>query len=151
MRGWGILLFVAAGCVQSGPASNGPDLGVGDLAMAPSCTPAECKNTPWPVCDAQSGNCVVCLVDDHCASGKLCVNRECVAGCSPQHGCPDGGGACTAGQCNPCLNDGSCGGSTPRCDPQSGFCVPCLPTNDNCPSGHFCEFIAGAYMCSPSN
>src|SRR4030095_10563258 len=58
-------------------------------------------------------------------------------GCSMTHGCPDG--MCVNGMCKKCSGDNDCGGATPRCDVPSGKCVECLPTNDNCPQGSFCN------------
>src|SRR5438128_2484858 len=63
------------------------------------------------------------------------------------HGCPDGG-VCENNMCKVCHIDGDCGGSTPRCDTNSGSCVPCLPLNDNCPMGQFCNQVNGSYQCA---
>jgi hypothetical protein len=48
-----------------------------------------------------------------------------------------------------CKSDTQCTSkSDPRCDVATGQCVACLPTNDNCPSGMFCnQFSDGTYEC----
>jgi hypothetical protein len=51
--------------------------------------------------------------------------------------------------CRGCLTDGDCGGATPRCDPGSERCVACLPTNDNCQAGQYCQVQNGVSSCVP--
>jgi hypothetical protein len=46
-----------------------------------------------------------------------------------------------------CTKDSACtSASEPRCDVTTGKCVPCLPQNDNCPSGKICTFTT-KYEC----
>ncbi len=123
-----------------------PDMAVGDLTVA--CTADSCKDTPKPYCDPDSNQCVECLKDDNCPSGKVCSQKACVPGCNDMHGCPDGGGACTNGMCAACKTDNDCSGQTPRCDTNSGLCVACLPVNDNCPQGFVCNQVNGTYTCA---
>src|SRR5439155_10826953 len=52
-----------------------------------------------------------------------------------------------AGTC-PCSDDVSCEAATPRCDKNSGRCVPCLPFNDNCAPGTRCLVSRGGYVCT---
>jgi hypothetical protein len=54
-----------------------------------------------------------------------------------------------SGKC-PCTSDVGCGGATPRCDLNSGKCVPCLPVKDNCPLGMRCIPQNGNYLCTSS-
>jgi len=115
-----------------------------DLAM---CTADQCKGQNQ-VCDGESGQCVDCLKDGDCPSGKLCSQKSCVPGCNDMHGCPDGGGLCTSGMCVACKQDGDCKDpQNPRCDTNSGLCVACLPDNDNCPAGQFCGQMNGVNLC----
>jgi hypothetical protein len=46
-----------------------------------------------------------------------------------------------------CAGDGDCGGATPRCDPATNRCVPCLPANDNCAAGSYCSGTACVVGC----
>jgi hypothetical protein len=63
--------------------------------------------------------------------------------------CSDGGsdGGCHGDGGCPCATDLECSGATPRCDPMSNRCVPCLPTDDNCPFGQICHQVNGVYGC----
>ncbi len=137
-------------CYKNGQVpTGGPDQSaVSDGGAA--CTTDSCKGGAKPVCDPASHQCVDCLVDGECPSGEICDNKSCVPGCSAQKGCPDGGGACDPNtkMCVRCASDGDCKTQMdPRCDTGSGTCVPCLPTNDNCPQGFFCEQTNGAFSC----
>jgi hypothetical protein len=135
-------------CYKSGQIPAG-DMSATPPDMAMACTAMSCKGGPKPVCDTGSGACVECLMDVDCPSGKLCNNKACVPGCTATHGCPDGGGMCNTGNkmCVVCMKDADCGGGTPRCDTNSGNCVECLPTNDNCPMGKFCGQVNSVYTC----
>ncbi len=64
--------------------------------------------------------------------------------------CSDGGsdGGCQGDGGCPCATDLECGGATPRCDPMTSRCVPCLPANDNCPFGEVCHQTNGVYGCA---
>jgi hypothetical protein len=147
MRSGLALLAVASVLIACGPSTPNhgelPDLSV----AAMPCTPDSCKSTPNPVCDNATHQCVDCLMDADCPSGNLCSNKACVPGCSMSHGCPDGGGLCVKGMCSACKSDADCSGATPRCDTNSGLCVECLPTNDNCGDGKYCGIVNGAYKC----
>src|SRR5262245_11196162 len=46
-----------------------------------------------------------------------------------------------------CTLDSQCGNVTPRCDKNSGTCVPCLPDHDNCMPGTHCAVQNGSYAC----
>jgi len=49
----------------------------------------------------------------------------------------------------PCAQDSQCTSpANPRCDIATGACVPCLPTNDNCPKGTFCNATGMSYTCA---
>src|SRR5438270_8849162 len=50
---------------------------------------------------------------------------------SEKGGKGDGGGVCA--------NDSQCAAPTPACEPQSGVCVACLPSDDHCPGGTWCS------------
>jgi hypothetical protein len=135
-------------CYKSGQIPAG-DMSATPPDMAMACTAMSCKGGPKPVCDTSTGACVECLMDVDCPSGKLCNNKACVPGCTATHGCPDGGGMCNTGNkmCMVCMKDADCSGNTPRCDTNSGNCVECLPTNDNCSMGKFCGQVNGVYTC----
>jgi Cys-rich repeat protein len=66
-------------------------------------------------CDPAAHECVQCLADGDCPSGRLCTGGACVAGCSASRGCPSGetccGGACVDLMANPV----SCGVCDNRC------------------------------------
>jgi hypothetical protein len=56
----------------------------------------------------------------------------------------DGSMMCTGAQCS-CAVDGDCHQPAfPRCGPGK-VCVPCLPTNDNCPADQYCN---SSLLCS---
>jgi len=129
-------------CYKNGGTPN-LDMSTPDLSV---CTDNLCK-AENKVCDPDSKVCVDCLQDGDCPSGKLCSQKACIPGCNQSHGCPDGGGLCTNGMCSACKTDNDCNGQNPRCDVNSGLCVPCLPTNDNCPQGQFCGAVNGQYQC----
>src|SRR5579871_4661013 len=129
-------------CYKNGGTPN-LDMSTPDLSV---CTDNLCK-AENKVCDPDSKVCVDCLQDGDCPSGKLCSQKACIPGCNQSHGCPDGGGLCTNGMCSACKTDNDCNGQNPRCDVNSGLCVPCLPTNDNCPQGEFCGSVNGQYQC----
>jgi len=60
-------------------------------------------------------------------------------------------GACTAPATLPaggCFSDSSCADPTPRCDRNTSACVPCLPSNDNCPAGKRCVARGASYVCA---
>ena len=64
-----------------------------------------------------------------------------------------GGGDDAAASCDgpcPCTSDSSCSGATPRCDKNTGRCVPCLPTNDNCGPSKRCVAENDTYVCAES-
>jgi hypothetical protein len=52
------------------------------------------------------------------------------------------------GFCRGCNVDSECGGATPRCDVQSGACVPCMPQHDNCDRGKYCQESQGVFSCA---
>lgn len=75
----------------------------------------DCSNNPPPAAQ--------CTTDNQCAVGKRCDNGACVAGCAAVH-CPSG--AChDQNTCAECLNDGQCGGATPRCNLTTNTCTGC--------------------------
>jgi len=56
--------------------------------------------------------------------------------------------ACGDGACGGCSADRDCSAPTPRCDPGSGRCVPCLPDHDNCTAPLTCVKKDGGYACA---
>ncbi|MBL9038876.1 MAG: hypothetical protein JNG84_10200 [Archangium sp.] len=102
----------------------------------------DCRDPAKPVCDPVPKTCVGCLGDGDCATGKVCRNQVCVAGCNTGQPCP-AGQVCTSptnGTCVQCTSDSQCSGTTPRCDTQANRCVACLPGgSDNCPTGQACR------------
>src|SRR5262249_22002083 len=72
-----------------------------------------------------------------------------LASCGTPSSLPPGGdGAGGDGSTPGCSSDGQCSGATPRCDKNSGLCVACLPTLDNCPKGEKCVMTNGTWSCS---
>jgi hypothetical protein len=49
-----------------------------------------------------------------------------------------------------CKSDSDCQVTAldPRCDLNTGVCVPCLPQNDNCPVGQICKVFNTTYECA---
>jgi hypothetical protein len=48
-----------------------------------------------------------------------------------------------------CTSDSDCPmAADPRCDLNTGACVPCLPDNDNCPSGQICKVFGTTFQCA---
>jgi Cys-rich repeat protein len=51
-----------------------------------------------------------------------------------------GGSAGSVGDSGtPCSSDSDCQAPTARCDTQNGKCVACLPSDDTCPAGQYCN------------
>ena len=78
--------------------------------------------------------------------GSLCLDLtvEPAPDLGPPDAAMDLAMTCTGPQC-PCAHDGDCKESSrPRCSP-GGLCVPCVPTNDNCPSQEYCT---ASFACS---
>ncbi|TAK27961.1 MAG: hypothetical protein EPO40_14775 [Myxococcaceae bacterium] len=66
-------------------------------------------------CDTTRHECVQCVADGDCPSGRLCTGGACVAGCSPSRACP-GGETCCGGACVDLMaNPVSCGVCDNRC------------------------------------
>ena len=61
-------------------------------------------------------------------------------------GCGEAVNAVDLGQIG-CGSDSACSAPRPRCDLNSRTCVPCLPTNDNCPKGQRCVASNGSFAC----
>ena len=59
-------------------------------------------------------------------------------------GCGEAVNAVDLGQIG-CGSDSACSAPRPRCDLNSRTCVPCLPTNDNCPKGQRCVATNGSW------
>lgn len=116
------------------------------------------------VCDDAQGLCVRCIDNDQCLNGTICVNNDCVPGCTNDQGCMEGQ-ICTNGSCvEGCRDDSSCLdgmicadnncrlGCRPatdtsadtcpveqHCDAQSLTCADgCGTSNDQCPAGETC-------------
>ncbi len=90
-----------------------------------------------PHCQASTGACVACTVDDHCGGDTPACNTAglCVACLSSSH-CSGDTPVCDteAQSCVGCLDDGDCDGATPHCDTSANTCVACLEA-DHCGSG----------------
>jgi hypothetical protein len=50
-----------------------------------------------------------------------------------------GGGTAGAGDGGTCVDDVDCDGATPMCKVSTGVCVQCLPEQDNCAFGLYCD------------
>src|SRR5512141_1466038 len=50
-----------------------------------------------------------------------------------------GGGGKGGGTSSACATDCSANKDAPVCDPASGKCVQCLPENDTCADGQYCD------------
>lgn len=74
-----------------------------------------------PLCNQETGFCVLCLSDDQCFGNTPTCNVD-------------------AGVCVPsvCTSNQQCFGNTPVCNVSSGICVQCL-TNPDCPNGYICS------------
>ncbi|MFO0591278.1 MAG: choice-of-anchor L domain-containing protein [Polyangiaceae bacterium] len=70
----------------------------------------------------------------------LALGSLAMAGCGPA-GTSSGGGA-GGGTTSECGQE--CGGLTPVCDPDSKTCVGCLPSNDTCDAGKYCDMATMA-------
>ena len=125
---------LAAGCgdvtgdliVRNQPASEVTACGAdGDCAA------------PNPRCELETGTCVECLDDTHCAADELCAlpANVCAARCVGPESCGAATPACDldTGLCRACGNNSECPTSAPYCQP-SGACVQCL-VNDDCRGG----------------
>jgi hypothetical protein len=92
-------------------------------------------------CATPVHNGVPCSKTNPCPSGETC---ESDGTCHPN---PVGDGGSGDMSQKPCKVDADCSGATPRCHASDGKCVPCLPTNDNCPKGKSCQTVNGGYQC----
>ena len=102
---------------------------------------ADCSGMT-PVCDGSSHRCVGCVMDTDCMPGNICHAQLCTTGCSTAHPQCANGLVCStsAGACVGCVGDADCkSSSSPRCDTTQNQCVSCLPNNDNCGSGFYCN------------
>ena len=115
----------------------------------PTCMPV-CSGQA-PLCDKMTLKCVQCLAEKDCPVGNVCVAQVCKPGCSAGHpSCVPDAGTCDVdlGACRGCLSDAECSDmSKPRCDKPTGLCVPCLPSDDQCPTGKYCDGKDGRYAC----
>ncbi len=75
-------------------------------------------------CDTDTGQCVECVVDAECGTGR-CVDSRCVA-CEGDGDCADG--VCVAGACVECRDGGDCAAGAPVCE--AGQCVECAGDGD---------------------
>jgi hypothetical protein len=69
-------------------------------------------------CDPSLHRCVECATDVDCASGKLCRGHRCVTACRNEGGDP----ACA-------------GSSASHCEAQLGYCIECEDDNRACAAG----------------
>jgi Cys-rich repeat protein len=153
--GLGALAATAFGCAMTsngGPGGADMAANCGDGPCAATCaTDNDCKNGLH--CDPKDSRCVPCVQDSQCPPGQVCApgSRSCNKGCSMAH--PDCG---DAGICDPnsnacvqCFKDSDCTDpKNPRCDANQHLCFPCLPTNDNCPHGSYCQQSGNNYVCA---
>ncbi len=138
---------VAAGvCVECGVNADcvNPSVPVCDPATQ-TCVGCvdnrDCHDASKPLCDPVTHTCAQCIQDAQCPAGQVCRNDACIAGCTAQHPCPIGS-VCNPqnGQCVACVDDGQCGGATPKCDVATHTCVQCLPgAADTCAPGEYCR------------
>ena len=101
----------------------------------------------------------VCNTDTECPGGQVCDpgSHTCREGNTPfDAAVPDQApvDAAIDATAHPdlapapaCVKDADCSAPTPRCDPQSGTCVRCLPANDHCPQGQRCAQSGGQWTC----
>ena len=98
-----------------------PDLPGGMCGAHGECAPG------W--CDPETLSCVVCLEDEHCPAGWICVDQECTPGpegCASDADCEDGVCDDSTGDCVECLEDADCGEGF-RCDPEGCVQLLCVP------------------------
>lgn len=68
------------------------------------------------ICDLDSHACVECLGDSGCPVGSICLNAQCLPGCSPEQACP-AGKTCCGQQCYDADVDvNNCGMCNHTCD-----------------------------------
>jgi alpha-tubulin suppressor-like RCC1 family protein len=135
-----------------------------------------CLDTPTPLCDPSTNECVGCITNDDCAQAAIAIcdpeTRQCRA-CLSDADCPTNAPACQAnglcgecsvtnlsrceeplsvcdpraGVCVNCVSDADCEEEdAPYCDLENHFCRQCL-TDDHCPAARpFCDL--SGYYCS---
>ena len=91
-------------------------------------------------CDLDSGQCVTCLKDLHCASGKYCHPEQniCVACFSDVH-CEEGVCDQSASYCVECTSDQHC--ESGQCDEDALICIEC-GTDAECADDNDCTLEA---------
>jgi MYXO-CTERM domain-containing protein len=88
-----------------------------EVAVPPPCSDdSDCPYEDQPYCDGVE--CVACLDATHCSEGWDCRNGRCDDACRTDRDCEGIDGA-------------------DRCDPDAGFCVECLATED-CARAEYC-------------
>ncbi|HRE92403.1 MAG TPA: hypothetical protein PK095_25025, partial [Myxococcota bacterium] len=153
--GWlvtGLVLSVSA-CIETetrqGQDTSGADAPIGCGDQSPCSDGAHC--------DVETGTCVDCLLDEHCASGvchpesHLCVQCVDTADCT-RGVCHPGLSLCVGcyaddqcdGVCHPerrvcvgCLDDGDCGPDQ-RCNVEAATCVGPCREDPQCDDGNAC-------------
>jgi hypothetical protein len=123
-----VALRCTAGCRDDNACSAGldPDAGAPPADVDDGGAPAARR------CDPMTRACVECVVDTHCAAGRLCVGNRCVAGCNPQQGCPTGQSCCTGACVDVSSSVAHCGACDARCTLSNG--APAC-TNGTCAVG----------------
>jgi hypothetical protein len=89
-------------------------------------------------CDTASGECVTCVKDEHCPSGKHChpTDLKCVA-CHEDGHCDSGVCDVEYNYCVECLVDGDC--ASGNCDEANQICIECGADSD-CEDGNECTY-----------
>ena len=83
------------------------------------------------VCNTGSGECVQCMIDDNCPTGKVCSeNHTCIVETNPCDNVKCEGGQCVDGKC-------VCSGSKPHLLDDNVTCVECTDKN-HCSGGREC-------------
>ncbi len=130
-------------CVSCIPSDNAAaDCGVGSWCVPSSgqceagCTSdVDCPSADGSlVCDLEKHVCVGCIGDDNCPLGSICLNQQCLPGCSPTHACQPGL-TCCGQQCfDLAADENNCGACNFGCTPVNNAEVVC--TNGQCLQGN---------------
>jgi Cys-rich repeat protein len=142
-----------AGELEAAPiveASPVPDVGPGvesglDTSRAGCASNDDCASMGLH-CDLGSGECVECVADGDCGSGRICESLQCVASCADGGVCPSATPVCRALRevCVPCMTSSDCASAATGhlCLMSTGQCVGCL-SNSDCREG-FCDSTTNA-------
>ena len=94
---------------------------------------SDCPGNFNPYCNLQTGQCVPCLVDEHCDADFVCHQNYCIPQCFSDADCEAPKEHCAEdGVCYECLVDSDCSADEPLClvEPENQACVECIVDED---------------------